>query len=131
MHDFKEIGKEYKECSICGLSEPYATTNNEPCQSPKRPTPFGLLERFVNWWHLRQARKAAEKFKLDFEHRCCFRHQVANIGSGLKSGNGEIVLVPMRSGKIAEYKVTSERYNMAFEDTGQRNWFFAFQGYAS
>lgn len=49
MHDFKEIGEDYRQCSICGLSEPFATTNNEPCRNPKSPTPFGLLERFVKW----------------------------------------------------------------------------------
>lgn len=88
-----------------------------------------LLERIVSWWRHNQARRAAKKYGLDFTHKCCFRHQVAHIGVGLKDGCGEIVLVPMASGKVARYKVTSERYSYVFEDTGQRNWRFEFQGY--
>ena len=42
---------------------------------------------------------------------------------------GEIVLVPMQSGRIARYKVTSERFSYTFDDTGQRNWLWQFQGY--
>jgi len=87
------------------------------------------LERIVSWLRLLQARRAAKKYGLDFEHKCCFQHQVAGIGVGLRSGDGEIVLVPMRSGKTARYKVTSERYSYVFDDTGQRNWRFEFQGY--
>lgn len=87
------------------------------------------LERIVSWWRHAQARRAAKKYGLDFEHTCCFRHQVANIGTGLKDGCGEIVLVPMQSGRIARYKVTSERFSYTFDDTGQRNWLWQFQGY--
>ena len=87
------------------------------------------LERIVSWWRHAQARRAAKKYGLDFEHKCCFRHQVANIGTGLKDGCGEIVLVPMLSGRIARYKVTSERFSYTFDDTGQRNWLWQFQGY--
>lgn len=72
-------------------------------------------------------RRLAEKYNMDFEHRCCFRHQINY--KGLKHGNGEIVEVPMRSGKIGLYKVNSDRYNIAFDDTGQRNWKFEFQRY--
>jgi len=64
---------------------------------------------------------------LDFEHRCCFRGQLDY--KDLIDGNGEIVEVPMESGKIGLYKVTSERYNVLFDDTGQRNWFFKFLRY--
>jgi hypothetical protein len=39
--------------------------------------------------------------------------------------------VPMQSGRTGLYKVTSERYNVLFEDTGQKNWYFEFQGYAT
>ena len=74
-------------------------------------------------------RRLAEKYNMDFEHRCCFRAQLNY--KGLTHGNGEIVEVPMQSGKIGLYKVVSERYNIAFEDTGQRNWKFEFQGYKS
>lgn len=72
-------------------------------------------------------RYLAEKYNMDFEHRCCFRAQLDY--KGLLHGNGEIVEVPMQSGKTGLYKVESERYNIAFEDTGQRNWKFEFQGY--
>ena len=68
---------------------------------------------------------------LDFEHKCCFHHQVSHIGKGLIEGSGEIVLVPMKSGRVARYRVTSERYNFVFEDTGQKNWFWKFLGYES
>ncbi len=77
--------------------------------------------------YIKKARKAAKKFNLDFEHRCCFRHQLNY--KGLRKGNGEIVEVPMESGKIGLYKIISERYSLIFEDTGQRNWKFEFQGY--
>ncbi len=74
-------------------------------------------------------KKKDNKHPLDFEHLCCFHHQIAKIGEGIKHGNGELIRVPMKSGKIAVYKLTSERYNVVFEDTGQRNWFFKFIGY--
>ena len=90
-----------------------------------------LTARFVAWWRYRQARKLAKKYNLDFVHKCCFRHQIINIGEGIEYGYGEIVRVPMKSGKIALYKLTSERVCVVFEDTGQRNWYFEFQGYAS
>jgi hypothetical protein len=35
----------------------------------------------------------------------------------------------MQSGRIARYKVTSERFSYTFDDTGQRNWLWQFQGY--
>lgn len=86
------------------------------------------LERIVSWWRLLQARRAAKKYGLDFEHRCCFRHQVAHIGTGLKDGRGEIVLVPMQSGKVARYEVNAEPFSWS-ANTGQMNWRFEFQGY--
>ncbi len=107
----------------------------ESCGAATAPHQIGdttmrhLLERIVSWWRHAQARRAAKKYGLDFTHKCCFHHQVAHIGAGLKDGRGEIVLVPMTSGKVARYKVTSERYSYVFEDTGQRNWRFEFQGY--
>jgi hypothetical protein len=66
---------------------------------------------------------------LDFEHRCCFRGQIKNIGAGIKNGNGEIVSVPMQSGKIGLFELKSERVSYVFEDTGQRNWYFKFLRY--
>ena len=89
------------------------------------------LKRIVSWWKHRQVRKAAKKYDLDFEHRCCFPEQVIGIGEGLKYGCGEIVRVLMQSGKIALYKVTSRRVNYSADDTGQRHWLFEFQGYAN
>lgn len=86
-----------------------------------------LKRKLQGWWRLRQARRAAKKYQLDFEHRCCWRHQLEYVG--LEDGSGEIVFVPMKSGKTARYKATSERYNHLFTDTGQKNWKFEFQGY--
>jgi len=65
-----------------------------------------------------------EKIDLnDFEHCCCFRHQLNY--AGLKDGNGELVEVPFVSGKTGIYKVTSEDYT-PFNHTGQKNWYFKF-----
>ena len=66
---------------------------------------------------------------LDFECKCCFIEQIFGIGSGIKNGNGETVQVPMKSGKMALFTLTSERVSYVFEDTGQRNWFFKFVQY--
>jgi len=90
-----------------------------------------LKGRLSDWWYLKRARFAAKKYGLDFENRCCFRHQVSKIGYGLKNGDGEIVLVPMKSGKTAKYKVTSSRYSVTSNFSGeyQKNWFWEFQGY--
>lgn len=65
----------------------------------------------------------------DFEHRCCFKHQIINQGKGTKSGGGEIVEIDMESGKIALYKLYSDRVSYVFEDTGQRHWKYLFIGY--
>ena len=65
----------------------------------------------------------------DFEHRCKFREQIIDIGSGARYGDGEEVLVEMQSGKQAVYRLFSERYNYTFEDTGQRNWRYHFVKY--
>lgn len=68
------------------------------------------------------------KSSLDFEHRCVFIEQLSAY-RGLKQGDGETVEVPMESGKIGLYEVTSERYNIVFDDTGQRNFYFKFLKY--
>ena len=65
----------------------------------------------------------------DFEHTCCFKHQIEHIGVGTKNGDGEEVRVTMESGKIAIYRLFSERYNYTFEDTGQKNWRYHFVRY--
>lgn len=83
----------------------------------------------VSRWKLYLARRAAKKYKLDFEHKCCFYEQICHIGEGIKYGTGEIARIPMQSGKIALYKVTATRLDNIFQDTGQRNWYFEFQGY--
>lgn len=90
---------------------------------------MNILKYIVNWYLLKEARWAANKYNLDFVHRCAFREQIIGIGKGIRYGNGEISEVPMQSGKIALYKVTSERYNVMSSDTGQKNWYFKFQGY--
>jgi hypothetical protein len=64
----------------------------------------------------------------DFEHTCCFRHQIENIGDGIRNGSGEIITVDMQSGKRAYFKLFSKDYN-PFARTGQKNWRFIFCGY--
>jgi hypothetical protein len=103
----------------------FAASWKEIRRSITRDLFFGIKEESKK--KITNPRKAAKKFNLDFEHRCCFRNQLNY--KGLRNGNGEIVEVLMQSRKIGLYKVTSERYNYAFEDTGQRNWKFEFQGY--
>lgn len=78
---------------------------------------------------LRKARKAAKKYNLDFVKKCYFSYQLYRNFSGLKNGTGEIVKVPMESGKIGLYKVNSDRSN--YGNTGQYDWYFKFQGYES
>ena len=65
----------------------------------------------------------------DFEHRCCFKDQIERIGEGTQEGSGEEVKVKMQSGRIAIYRLFSERYNYAFDNTGQRNWRYHFVKY--
>lgn len=65
----------------------------------------------------------------DFEHRCCFKHQIYKIGRGTKAGGGELVEVDMQSGKTAIYKLYSDRVSYAFDDTGQRHWKYLFVRY--
>lgn len=73
--------------------------------------------------HIKKIKKAlGTKSSLDFEHKCVFRNQLSY--RGLSKGNGEIIEVPMESGKWGLYKVTSERYNIMGDDTGQRNFYF-------
>lgn len=71
----------------------------------------------------------ADTSHLDFEHRCCFRHQIVGIGRGTQQGDGEEVEVDMQSGRVAVFRLTSERYNVLFDDTGQRNWYYKFLRY--
>ena len=66
---------------------------------------------------------------LDFEHKCCFREQIIDIGEGTKYGDGEIILVKMKSGKTANYRLLSERYSYTFENTGLKNWKYLFLSY--
>lgn len=73
--------------------------------------------------------KKADTSHLDFEHRCCFRHQIVDIGRGTLQGDGEVVEVDMQSGKVAIFQLTSFRYNHTFDDTGQRNWCYKFIRY--
>lgn len=77
--------------------------------------------------HHLEARAAAKKYDLDFVKTCMFRHELSHI-SGVRQGAGEIVKIPMESGKTGLYKVTSEMFN--YGGTGQRDWYFEFQGYA-
>lgn len=105
-------------------------TNERRVRMSERGT--SVVDRLVSWWRLKEARRAATKYGLDLEYRCCFRHQIVGIGEGIKNGSGEIARIPMKSGKTALYKVTSERFNYSSaDDTGQRNWHFEFQGYAN
>src|SRR5271154_5373961 len=87
---------------------------------------MNLIEKIKHW----EMRRCAEKYKLDFTCKCCFREQVKDIGTGIKNGNGEIAEIPMKSGKIGLYKVTAERFsNMSSDPPAQYNWSFEFQGY--
>lgn len=69
------------------------------------------------------------KDQRDFKHVCCFKHQIINIGQEIEDGNGETVKIPMVSGKVALFRLFSEKYDSAFEYTGQRNWYFLFLRY--
>lgn len=75
-------------------------------------------------FELKQARKAAKKYNLDFVKKCYFLHELRHI-SGIKTGK---VKIPMESGKTGLYKVRSDCSN--YGSTGQRDWYFTFQGYA-
>lgn len=90
-----------------------------------------LFNRIISWYRQKQVRRAAKKYDLDFEVRCAFIEQVSPMCRGLKYGIGEVVEVPMKSGRVALYKVTGERYCYVFKDTGQKNWKFEFQGYST
>jgi len=79
-------------------------------------------------YNLWKARRAAKKYKLDFNHNCVFDHQLQNYNlwehGQLKTNNIE---VPMESGKIGLYKAT---ITLTWPGhTGQKNWKFEFQGY--
>jgi hypothetical protein len=87
------------------------------------------MKKIKRWWYHKQMRRAAKKHNLDFEQRCCFREQVVRIGIGLEHGTGEIVKIPMESGRLGLYKVTSRRVDHSADDTGQRHWKYEFQGY--
>lgn len=65
----------------------------------------------------------------DFEHRCCFQHQIQNIGKRITGVYGEIIEVTMQSGNTAIYKLFHERFSYSGEDTGQKNWKFLFIKY--
>lgn len=78
--------------------------------------------------YIKKIKKAlGTKSSLDFEHKCVFRSQLSY--RGLSKANGEIVEVPMKNGKWGLYKVTSERYDIMGDDTGQRNFYFKFLKY--
>lgn len=83
------------------------------------------MKSFIKYLLLRQ-KGIDTGHPIDFEHRCCFRHQIVDIGRGTQYGDGEEVEVEMESGRIAIFQLTSERCNYAFGDTGQRNWHYKF-----
>jgi len=65
----------------------------------------------------------------DFEYRCKFKEQISHIGKGIRNGTGEEVEIPMKSGKVAKYRLYAEDYNPIFDNTGQKNWYFNFIEY--
>jgi len=75
-------------------------------------------------------RKKTDTSHLDFEHRCCFRDQIVNIGRGTRDGDGEEVEVDMQSGRVAIFELTAKRFDFfSFGDTGQRDWYYKFIRY--
>ena len=71
-------------------------------------------------------KKKVDNSHLDFEHRCCFSHQIHSIAGSSKDGEVE---VEMKSGKTAIFLLSSVRYPSAGEYTGQRNWYYKFIKY--
>lgn len=73
-------------------------------------------------------RRMAEKYGLDFEHRCCFWGQVHKIGRGIRDDwSPQDVEVPMESGLTALYRLTKHDDN--YGGTGQKIWRFTFLRY--
>lgn len=73
-------------------------------------------------------RRMAKKYGLDFEHRCCFHHQIAHIGKGTRDDwSDQEVEVEMQSGRKALYLLTKHDNN--YGGTGQRIWRYEFIKY--
>lgn len=68
------------------------------------------------------ARRLAKKRGMDFHHNCVFPEQLRSLG---KFDHGDIVRVPMTSGKTGLYKAIMTK----IYETDQRDWRFEFQGY--
>lgn len=81
---------------------------------------MGILKFIKNFFN-----KVQDNTHLNFEHRCCFAHQIHNIAGSSADG---VVTVAMRSGKTAIYELTSEQYSYT-SYTGQRNWYYRFIEY--
>ena len=92
----------------------------------KRVSEANPLERLVSWWRLRQARRAAKKYGLDFEVWCVFDYQLKPYGY---PGSGQLCEVAMKSGKTAIYRAEITEFWPG--NTGQKSWRFEFQGYKS
>jgi hypothetical protein len=83
-----------------------------------------MIARLAQWLNHRKNRWLAKKQGLDFFHGCVFDHQ---LPYGVLA-HGKIVETPMRSGRMAIYKVLCvDRWYMG--GTGQHDWQFEFQGY--
>lgn len=83
-----------------------------------------MLNELLGWWRLRQARKAAKRYDLDFEIGCVFDYQLKPYGY---PRHGQLCEVAMQSGKKAIYRAEITKF---WPGNEQKNWRFEFQGYA-
>ena len=108
---------------------------NKPFEN--QPAKSGLINRIVMSlpdkkmiWESEYKfnRRMAKKYKLDFEHRCCFHHQIYHISKDIKDNwLDQEITVRMLSGKLARYLLT--KHNDMYGGTGQKIWRFKFLNY--
>jgi len=70
-------------------------------------------------------RRMAKKYDLDFEEKCAFDEQLAAFGGSPRCG--EMRVIPMKSGRTAEYKCVLTKIWPG--GTGQHDWRYEFQRY--
>lgn len=85
-----------------------------------------MVDKIKEAYYLRQARKAAKKYNLDFERKCIFDFELYTQSYGYAK-DGETSLIPMESGKTGIYKAKITKIYPG--NTGQKDWKFEFQGY--
>ena len=84
--------------------------------------PASLVGRLVSWWRLKQARRTAKKYDLDFEVKCVFDHQLRPYGN---PRDGQLCVIALHSGH-AIYRAKVTRF---WPGNKQKDWRFEFQGY--